>query len=325
MADNDNAAAVAEIDAPEDEELQWEPDRAPEDYDDDALKATPLFSKIRESCVYNVGGRKRYLPDTEVLDIARNALKEIWEARESGQDSEDVLALFGKFIERVGEEAVNESQNTLILTRVQVGDDDDGNPIWEGRAKLKSSGRGKRFGHDDYARLEGFGEDPESDLAKRVIAKLGGRYGGGFLLEKTGMKKASKNGIYEFRILPPKTVTQAVEGKPGETEEVENEVCSKFRAELHQYPEDGRKVAVIVFPPAGGDKKKCQVTDERVEVPSMSKMMKESEMAGAQTPAVVFGLADINLPDDDEPAEGGETPSTDASAAAAHLEEDDSE
>lgn len=324
MADNEQEADGVAVAEPEDE-LQWEPDRAPEDYDDAALRETPLFEKIRESCTYSVGGRKRYLPDTEVLDIARNALKEIWEARESGQDSEDVLALFDKFEDRLGEDAIIEANNVLILTRVQVGENDDETPIWEGRAKLKSSGRGKRFGHDDYARLEGFGEDPETDLAKRCIAKLGDRYGGGFLLEKTGMKKTTKNGIYEFRILPPKTVTKPVEGKPGEMEEVENEVCGKFRAELHQYPDDGHTVPVIVFPPVSGDKKKCEVTEDRIEVPSMSKMMRESELAGAQTPAVVFGLADINVPDDDDGENEGDSPNADATAAAAHLGDDDSE
>jgi len=325
MAENEiqEGGAVAVAENEEDEAgLQWEPDRAPEDYDDDALKATPLFESIRESCSYSVGGRKRYLPDSDVLDIARGALKDIWEARESGQDSEDVLALFAKFIERVGEEQVVESNNTLILTRVQVGDDDDGNPEWEGRAKLKSSGRGKRFGHDDYARLIGFGEDPTSDLAKLAKEKLGERYQGGFLLHKTGMKKTNKNGIYEFRILDPETVTRPTE--EGGTEEVENEVCSKFRAELHQYPEDGRKVPVIAFPPRGGDKKKCSVTEDRVEVPSMSKMMRESELNGAQTPAVVFGLSEIQVDDPDD-AEDAEAPAegADNNAAAALLDDDE--
>ena len=39
---------------------------------------------------------------------------------------------------------------------------------------------------------------PETDLAKSAIAKLGERYEGGFLLEKSGMKKKSKDGFYEI-------------------------------------------------------------------------------------------------------------------------------
>lgn len=315
MADNEGAAAVADQDVDEADVLQWEPDRAPEDYDDDALKATPLFAQLREATGYNVAGTRRYLPDTEVLSIARGAMKEIWEARESGQDSEDVLSLFDKFIEREGEEKVIESKNTIICTRVEVGTNDDGDPIWEGRAKLKSSGRGKRFGHDDYNALIGYGEDPESDLAKLAREKLGDRYGGGFLLHKTGMKKAAKNGLYEFRILDAETVEK--DGK-----QVPNEVCDKFVAELHQYPEDGRKVPVIRFPPRSGDKKDCRVTEDIIEVPSMSKMMKESELNGAQTPAVVFSLSDVQVEDDDNdddnaPAQGG--------AADALLNDDDGE
>lgn len=313
MAENENAAAVADAEAPE-EELQWEPDRAPEEYDDETLKATPLFDSIRESCAFSVGGQTRYLPDSEVLNIARTALKDIWEARESGQDSDDVLALFEKFIEREGEQAVRDANNTIICTRVEVGTNEDG-PQYEGRAKLKSAGRGKRFGHDNYAALIGYGEDPESDLYKQAREKLGDRYEGGFVLHKTGMKKASKNGYYEFRILPPEKTR---DGK-------DNEVCDKFVAELHQFPEDGRKVPTIRFPPRSGDKKDCEVSDNIVEVPSMSKMMKESELKGAQTPAVVYGLDKIQVEPDDN-AEGendnakGDAP---ANAADALLADDD--
>jgi hypothetical protein len=51
-------------------------------------------------------------------------------------------------------------------------------------------------------------------------------------------------------------------------------------------------VPCVVFPPASGDKGKLIVSDDVLEVPSMSRMMKESILQGAQTPAVMFDLVE---------------------------------
>lgn len=56
----------------------WEPEKPASEYTDDELVETPLFVKIRESCSYNFGGETRYLSDSDILDIVRPMLDELW-------------------------------------------------------------------------------------------------------------------------------------------------------------------------------------------------------------------------------------------------------
>jgi len=141
--------------------------------------------------------------------------------------------------------------------------------------ELSGQVRIKRFSHEHYGKLIDLGP-PLAGLAEEAKQVLGDRYGGGFIIRKTEMRNPSKNGWFELRILPGY---------------VNNEVCSTFRVELHQFPEDGAQVPVIRYPPISGDKNLLHICEDLEDVPSMSMMMRASILKGVRTPAVVFELS----------------------------------
>jgi hypothetical protein len=273
---------------------QWEPTLPEKEVDDATVKASPLFRRIKEASQFSgPGGKLMQLSDEQVLPIARETWQEAFEARQRSRFSASIITLRDD-IRKDGYEG-NE-----WICRVRTLD--DGTEVGEWKP-LRKGGKRTRFRHEDYAELVGYGEDPNSDLGK--LAKHGG-----FVIRKTQMKNASKNGTYEFVLEP---------GQEG------NEVCDSFVAKLYQYPDDGAHLPVIIFPPKSGDKKKCQVDDQVVEVGSMSQVMKASKLQGAQTPAIVFDLAERlkGLRDDDETDEGEKEPEDAEASVADLLEEED--
>lgn len=276
-------------------ELNWEPPCSVEDATDEQLKASPIYERVR-----NIGGI--VLPDESALPIVKEMWAKAQEALEQERYSDSILALFALLdtndVEHDGE---------IIIRRVAVNEDDeDSDHI--GRYKVpRKKGSRSRFKLSDYAKLVGYGDDRESDTGKLSEH-------GGFVLKKTAMKNAERNGVYELCF---------DEGDP------QNEVCPDFTARLYQRTDDGASHAVITFPPASGDKKKLVQDDKIFEVTSMSQMMKQSVLQHPQSPGVVFDLADKlkaieeaeNGTDDDAP----ETPEANEgeSQAAALLDEDD--
>lgn len=250
----------------------WCPTGPVEDVDDPTLRSSPIYESIKKAAIYtDPNGKVRSLPQ-EVLDsMARDAWRESWDEIQRSRHSNVVLAVF----EANGDEDVDK----LIIHRRR---NEDGS--YTGIIKqFKKPGTRKRMTHADYARLIGFGDPPESEMGK--LAKHGG-----FVIKKTAMKNDNKNGVYELVIKP------GIEG---------NEVCDSFVAELYQYPDDGAKTRVIVFPPKSGQKKgegALIINDDIEEVPSMSKMLQQSLLKSAMTPAVVFKLNEYlkNLPDDED-------------------------
>jgi len=150
--------------------------------------------------------------------------------------------------------------------------------------------RRRRFSHSCYGGLVGGGHPKDSaeyQAAKAAFEQAGldvPDLEGGYLLTKTQMRSAAKDGVYKLVLEP---------GDP------DNQICSFFKAKLYQFPFDGAQVPVISFPPevAGpgwsGDKYEgLIVSDDVIEVVSMSQMLKTSILNGAQTPAIVFGLVE---------------------------------
>lgn len=254
MSETKTAAVArpAASDKPADEYEPWSPNKPIEDVSDDELKASPLFARIKQASTFpGPGGKMLSLPDEAVLPLVREAWGDAFKQMQVSAFSEVILAVFDAL-----DEAGIEHDNEITVRRR------DG----VGEYKLPRSG-GTRFKHDDYAEMIGYGEGDEKlqKLAKH----------GGFIVKKTGMKKAEKNGTYELVIEP------GIKG---------NSITEKFKATLYQYPDDGRKMPAIVFPPVSGDKNKLRSDDDVREVASMSKMMKSSALNVPQTPAVIFDL-----------------------------------
>lgn len=268
------------------------PPKSPNEIDDDQLlelPATIIIAKLMGLTGHRLRGACRSLYD------------DTYGAAQDNRIARAIRVIFDK-LKGIGQLTLRQGDNprsnpdvaalldVLIAEDNLTADVEEINITRDGGHRLRRSRRRHRFGHADYARLEGYGEDPSSYLGQAAVAALGGRYGGGFVMHKQQMRTASKNGWYEFRILP---------GNP------DNEVCSLFRAELHQTTDDGVAHPVIAYPPSSGDKRSLAVSANIVEVPSMSRMMRESALAGAQTPAVVFDLVNIDI-NEGEPTNGWE-------------------
>ena len=136
-----------------------------------------------------------------------------------------------------------------------------------------------RFAGDGYHSLIGCGEDAASEVYQQFSNKYPPLAGHkvGFLRRTQQMKNTAKNGFFELVLEP---------GDPN------NALEKRFKATLHQYPDNGAKAPKIVYPPALGDKSNCVQTDDLWEVSSMSTMMRHSLLQGAQTPAVMFNLVE---------------------------------
>lgn len=243
----------------------WVP--AKEEYTDDEIRSTPLYERLKASCaVPGPGGKTIVLPDEAILPIAHNTIKEMWANLNRSRFSDDILHVF----ERLDEAKIDHG-NEVIIRRSDDGQVGTYKPT-------KGAGR-KRFSHDGYAKLIGFGEDTSSETWKQAIERITKsghkKLHGGFVLLKSQMKNPAKNGVFELLI------------EKGDTE---NKLCSSFTARLFQYPDNGAKVSVVQFPPKSGSKDTLVINDEVTEVASMSQMMKQSILQGAQTPAVMFGL-----------------------------------
>lgn len=278
--------------------LQWTPPCSAEDATDEQLRESPIYERVRNP----TGTGNIILPDEAVLPIVRDAWKRAAEAVEQERYSDAILALFDLF-----DENNVEHSDEITIRRVSAGEDGD-DEVFIGRYKVpRKKGSRSRFKHSDYARLVGYGEDPDTELGK--LAK-----NGGFIIKKTAMKHTERNGVYELCF---------------DEGDSKNEVCGDFTARLYQYTDDGNTHPVIVFPPASGDKKKLVQDDKTFEVTSMSQMMKQSVLEHPQSPGVVFDLAE-RLKAIDEAEKGEDSDNTgddakpeDGSQAAALLDEDD--
>jgi len=104
-----------------------------------------------------------------------------------------------------------------------------------------------------------------------------------FVYEVKAAKNPLRNGSYQLHILPGDPTSQ---------------VCTEFRAELHQILNSGYQAPMIVYPPAKGERREhrrganLRNDHEIIEVASMSSMMKMSMLGSPMTPAVVFKLAE---------------------------------
>lgn len=252
----------------------WTPTK--DEYTDEEIKATPLFARIKQgAAIPGPGGKTIFLSDESLLPIARDSIREMWNTLKVSRFSDVVLAFFSAL-----DDAGIDHGNDCNVKRTGEGADAVGT-----YKPTKNQGR-KRFSHEGYAKLIGYGEDVDGDeksVYKQACEKLKARglapsvLSGGFLLVKNQMKNPAKNGTFELVI---------------EEGDKNNKLCSAFKATLHQYPDNKAKVPAIVFPPASGDKGKLVIDQSRTEVPSMSRMMKESILQGAQTPAVMFDLVE---------------------------------
>ena len=247
----------------------WVPEKS--DYTDEEIKATPVFQRIRSGVSVQTGGKTINLPDDSILPLARDAIKEMWETLQSSRFSDSISGVFAA-LDAAGVDHGNE----VLIRRNEEG--------VCSHKRTKTGGR-KRFSHEGYARLIGYGEDTEkSEVYKQALEKLR-KAGydplkvlhGGFLITKNQMKNPNKNGVFEL------VIEAGVKG---------NKLCEAFTARLYQFPDAKQAVPVITFPPESGDKGKLKVNDAVLEVASMSQMMKNSIIQGAQTPAVQFGLVE---------------------------------
>lgn len=274
----------------------WQPTKPPGEYTDDELKGTPFFASIREQSGSLIGSGIS-LSDAEVLPIARNLLERAWKRRASVRCSGSILKVFTD-LDELGEE----HEGRVIIMREEQ---EDGENV--GTYKVPSKGRGRRFGHDDYTKLKGYGSNDDEDAlqsARKMDVDL--QEPPGFVIRVASGKHPHKNGFYEL----------VIEDSPAEGYKL-NDREVDFTARLIQHLDNGSAQPVIVFPPVSGNKKDLRVDEEVTEVGSMSAMLKESTLNSAQTPAVKFGLQarlaalgeddsaddDDNASDDDAPAE----------------------
>ena len=245
----------------------WVPTK--DTYTDEEILTTPVFQRIKQDVsVTGPGGKTIQLSDESILPLARDAIREMWNTLQSSRFDSVIAGVF----EALDASEVDHGDEVIIRRNA------------EGICSYKptkNAGR-KRFSHEGYAKLIGIGAHEESDTYKTAIDKLkkagynpAKDLAGGFLLVKNQMKNSSKNGVFELVI---------------EEGDEANKLAGNFKATLFQYPDNKAKVPCVVFPPASGDKGKLIVNDDVLEVPSMSRMMKESILQGAQTPAVMFDL-----------------------------------
>jgi len=285
--------------------IPWAPSKGADAYEDDDIKKTPVFERLKADLSFDgPGGARIVLGDEQVVPIAREAIKEMWEQLQVSRFSDSICTVF----------------DVLDANDIDHGDEiiirrsDDG----VGSYKLtKGTGR-KRFGHDDYESLIGRGSDEDSDEWKEAAKALHERLNlnpedvlhGGYLITKSQAKNPNKNGVFEF------CINDALE---------KNVVCDKFSCRLYQYPFSGSHVQVISFPPVSGDKDKLRVDDDVTEVSSMSRMLRPSVLKGAQTPAVYFDLAKRvkDLVDEDKGEEDLENEDLANESAAHNILDDD--
>jgi hypothetical protein len=293
----------------------WAPTKPAEEYEDDEIRGTPLFDRIRSNIsVPGPGGQTIQLPDATVITLARDAIKEMWGTLQVTRFSATILEVF-----RVLDENDIDHNDEVIIRRSEDS---------VGSYKLMKAGGRKRFSHDNYAHFIGRGTPKDSELYREAVTALREKCGldesvleGGFLLVKKQMRSDHKNGVFEL------VLEKGIEG---------NGSTDKFRARLKQFPFTKQKVPTIVFPPQSGEKGKDAtliVTDEIQEVASMSQMLKSAIVKGAQTPAVVFDLVDLLKKEqrsgsddgssDEQPAAEEQEPERPKSAAHSLLDDDD--
>lgn len=238
----------------------WVPTGPEDTYSDEQLKATPLYAKMKEALT--TGGTA--LPESTILMVSRDAVNEMWPAYMASRQAE-LQHVEGAWALTFPEVCTRCHATLEKRCTTESG----GHRSYPHKARTNTDyhppdeGRPRRFTHDCYA------------LCRDYDA---GHGPGIFRIQKTGMKRSSKNGTYEFRILP---------GYAG------NAITESIRVELHQLAEDGRKLPVIMYPPQSGDKRNLVSTEDIHEVASMSKVMRESELNGVQTPAIVFDLVNV--------------------------------
>jgi len=243
--------------------------------------------------------KKIGLSEVPTLQMAREALTELWRDQSKDRLKKAIQALFHRrkgdtitikrdekvdaFIPKTKgmQRAFEELQNggTTFRNACQITFSRSGDCCLD----CSQGSNRTRFSHDDYARLIGRGDDAAKQQEMLdLFCKESGQttlkpiFVGGFLMSKTEMRHSEKNGIYEFVLEP---------GDPN------NALTSKFVAKLYQYTFDLKQHPVISYPPASGDKINLVVDSNTREVASMSQMLKASAVKGAMTPAVAFGLA----------------------------------
>jgi hypothetical protein len=253
----------------------WAPTKPADDYNDDEIRETPLFDKIRENFAVAGSSGEVSLPESSILTLAREAIKEMWATLQVTQFSDVILEVFDT-LERAGVEHGNEI--TIKLN--------DKNPERRIGSYDKPKGKGrKRFGHSHYAEFIGQGTPKDSPLYRECVTALREKCNldenalhGGYLLLKTQMRSEMRNGVFELVL---------------EKGREANGVTDVVTAKLYQYPFVEQAVQVITFPPISGKKDDLRQTDAIKEVPSMSQMLKQSILESAMTPAVMFGLVEL--------------------------------
>ena len=261
----------------------------PVEMTDAQLEKTDTFKKVK-----TFG-----LSEEATLGIARDILSQLWREQANDRLRSAIQALFKRRKDDTitiyrDEKADAFLPKTKGLRQVFEVLQDNGTRFRnaksitfsrQGSCCLDVSGSNRtRFSHDDYARLIGRGDDTAKqqemiDIFCRESNQSSWKpvFVGGFLMAKTGMRREEKNGIYELVLEP---------GDPN------NALTYKFVAKLYQYTFDLKQHPVIIYPPASGDKSNPAASSEIVEVGSMSQLMKTSQLNGAMTPAVVFGLVE---------------------------------
>lgn len=264
----------------------WTPTKPEDCYTDEEITATPLFEKIKGS----LGAYKDKLflnvgTSSVVLSLCREIIREAWSVV-CGEHYAELQYQNGEF--SLFYPVVCSQCNARVNERCTVNGRDRPHPHIVRTNKVghpvdSRLGR-QRFDHSAYAMCIGHGEQASIDLFEEFSTTLyqgqtlETRYGGGYLLHKTGMRSEERNGWFELRVLP---------GDP------DNNICHMFRVELHQYPTNDASLPVIAFPPASGDRGSCVVNETIIEVSSMSELMQCSILSAVQTPSVLFGLGSV--------------------------------
>ena len=326
MSDETNQAVsdqqtASDEDQPSGGYTLWAPTKAEDQYDDDEIKKTTIFKRLKQNTNVSMGNATVPLKDATLISITRDTIKEMWNTLQLTRYSSKGNAFF----EALEDDGIDHG-NEVTLIR-----DDNGIVHFK---LAKGSGTRRRFSHDNYRHFIGKGTPEDSETYRESVKLLQEKCGldasalhGGFLLNKTQMRSDSKNGVFELVLET---------GKEG------NRNTDKFSAKLYQFPFVKQAIPTIVFPPVSGEKGKdatLQVTDIEQEVGSMSNMLKAAIIKGAQTPAVVFGLVDLlkkekpgSEADNSKIEEGNEASPTAVAAApapapvsAAHALLDDDE
>jgi hypothetical protein len=263
----------------------------PDNMTDEQIRETDLHAVVLELLPSSDGDS-----DYKQLALTREFILEAWKECQENRYKKAIAKVFAKQADAITTLTVKRDEatglfllrdkNLIAFFRLLAENSLDVSRAYKiilhrsGKYDMSRAGR-LRFSHKDYALLIGQGSSQEVRLEMAQLFKDRGLsvpgFKGGFLLAKTEMRNANKNGVFELVIS---------EGDKG------NALCSTFGIKLYQYLFNEQDTPVVCYPPASGDKLNPVITDQIHETTSMSCMMKDSILAGAQTPAVVFRLVE---------------------------------